>query len=156
MTQQSIVTAYYESPVGGLTIQADNICLRRLSFSELEAQDVYSENRIIENTIKQLDEYFRKERKVFQLPLGFHYNSMFQRLVWLALTEIPFGETRTYKEVARAINKPNCFRAVGNACGQNYYAIIVPCHRVVSSKGGIGGFSADIAIKKNLLLFESE
>ena len=72
----------------------------------------------------------------------------FQKMVWTELKKIPFGETRTYKEIAVAIGKPKAARAVANACGKNPYPIIIPCHRVVRSDGTIGGFTGDGGIEK--------
>ena len=81
----------------------------------------------------------------------------FQKMVWTELKKIPFGETRTYQEIAIAIGKPKAARAVANACGKNPYPIIIPCHRVVRSDGTIGGFTGDggIEIKRQLLRQEN-
>ena len=80
----------------------------------------------------------------------------FQKMVWTELKKIPFGETRTYKEIAIAIGKPKAARAVANACGKNPYPIIIPCHRVVRSDGTIGGFTGDGGIEKKRQLLRQE
>jgi len=100
-----------------------------------------------------LQRYFAGKRVVFRLPLAGGCGTPFQRAVWRALREIPYGEVRTYGEVARTIGKPGAARAVGNACGANPWPIIVPCHRVVASDG-LGGYSAGPRWKRLLLTIE--
>lgn len=78
----------------------------------------------------------------------------FQKRVWSALAKIPYGETRSYQDIARAIGHPRAFRAVGNANGANPIPLIIPCHRVIESRGGLGGFGHGLKIKKQLLDFE--
>jgi|TARA_B100000929_G_scaffold127754_1_gene101228 methylated-DNA-[protein]-cysteine S-methyltransferase len=80
----------------------------------------------------------------------------FQKMVWTELKKIPFGETRTYQEIAIAIGKPKAARAVANACGKNPYPIIIPCHRVVRSDGTIGGFTGDGGVEKKRQLLRQE
>ena len=80
----------------------------------------------------------------------------FQKMVWTELKKIPFGETRTYQEIAIAIGKPKAARAVANACGKNPYPIIIPCHRVVRSDGSIGGFTGDGGVEKKRQLLRQE
>jgi O-6-methylguanine DNA methyltransferase len=102
----------------------------------------------------QLDEYFTARRRTFQLPLDLR-GTLFQQKVWNALLEIPYGETRSYADIARSIGAPKAFRAVGAANGANPVAIVVPCHRVVSSGGGVGGYGGGVPLKKRLLALES-
>ncbi len=80
----------------------------------------------------------------------------FQIQVWSEISKIPFGKTKTYKEIAVSIGKPNSARAVANACGKNPYPIDIPCHRVIRSDGNIGGYSGDGGIKKKMQLLKSE
>ena len=80
----------------------------------------------------------------------------FQIQVWTEISKIPFGKTKTYKEIALSIGKPNSARAVANACGKNPYPIDIPCHRVIRSDGNIGGYSGDGGIKKKMQLLKSE
>jgi O-6-methylguanine DNA methyltransferase len=102
----------------------------------------------------QLSEYFTARRREFQLPLDLR-GTAFQQKVWNALLEIPYGETRSYAALARSIGEPKAFRAVGAANGANPVAVIVPCHRVISSGGGLGGYGGGVALKKRLLALES-
>ena len=102
----------------------------------------------------QLEEYFNARRRAFELPLDLR-GTPFQQRVWNALLEIPYGETRSYAELARSIGEPKAFRAVGAANGANPIAIIIPCHRVVSSGGGLGGYGGGVPLKRRLLALES-
>ena len=103
--------------------------------------------------MSQLKKYLKGELKRFGCKLDFRGTS-FQKKVWSALAKIPYGETRSYKEIAEAIGHPKAFRAVGNANGCNSIPLIIPCHRVIESKGGLGGFGHGIKVKKELLRFE--
>ncbi|MBM4338911.1 MAG: methylated-DNA--[protein]-cysteine S-methyltransferase [Deltaproteobacteria bacterium] len=101
----------------------------------------------------QLKKYVKGELKHFQCRLDLK-GTPFQRKVWSALTKIPYGKTRSYQDVARTIGHPKAFRAVGNANGNNPAPLIVPCHRVIESNGGLGGFGHGLKVKKQLLDFE--
>ncbi|MFE2755231.1 methylated-DNA--[protein]-cysteine S-methyltransferase [Actinosynnema sp. NPDC059335] len=101
----------------------------------------------------QLEEYFAGKRTAFDLPLSMA-GTPFQRTVWDALKEIPHGETMTYGELAARIGRPTASRAVGLANGKNPISIIVPCHRVVGSTGGLTGYGGGIERKRMLLGFE--
>ncbi len=142
---------YYESPIGLLKISADQ---RKLRGVELVGEKTEEErpNFITEQAKTQLEEYFAGKRTEF--TLFFLYNGTdFQRLVWSKLSEIPYGKVVTYGQLAAAIGQPTACRAVANAVGQNPYLILLPCHRVVSTEG-IGGFSAGLEAKKQLLTLE--
>ena len=104
-------------------------------------------------TARQLREYFAGERTVFDLPLA-PEGTAFQRLVWTALTKIPFGETRTYGQQASLIKRPSASRAVGAANGRNPIGIIVPCHRVIGTNGSLTGYAGGLAMKQWLLEHE--
>lgn len=101
----------------------------------------------------QLAEYFRGERKVFEVPLAFA-GTPFQVKVWQALLTIPYGETRSYGAVARQIGHPAAMRAVGAANGRNPISIMAPCHRVVDASGALTGFAGGLAAKRILLELE--
>lgn len=105
------------------------------------------------NVINQLKKYLEGKLQRFDCKLDYE-GTPFQKKVWKALTQIPYGETRSYKEIARAIGHPNAFRAVGRANSKNPIPLIIPCHRVIKSKGGLGGFGHGIKVKKRLLEFE--
>lgn len=134
----------YNSPLGSLSVSE-----RKISFTAEAANE-----NINENIKQQLDEYFagkRKEFKVDELPEG----TDFQRAVWAELLKIPYGQTRTYKEVAFAIGRPKAMRAVGNACNRNPLPIIIPCHRVLGSSGSLTGYAGGTDKKAWLLKFET-
>jgi O-6-methylguanine DNA methyltransferase len=105
------------------------------------------------NALNQLGKYLKGKLKRFDCKLDFK-GTTFQKKVWLALAKIPYGQTRSYKEIARTIGYPKAFRAVGNANGQNSIPLIIPCHRVIESNGGLGGFGHGIEVKRRLLDFE--
>lgn len=102
---------------------------------------------------RQLTEYFQGKRKVFDLPLDLN-GTPFQRRVWNQLRRIPYGVTRSYGEVARAIGKPGAARAVGQASGANPVPILVPCHRVIAAGGALGGYGGGLRLKRFLLALE--
>jgi len=103
---------------------------------------------------KELKEYFEKGIDKFSQKIGFPKGTEFERKVWVALKEIPYGETRTYKWLAEKIGNPHATRAVGQALSRNPLPIILPCHRVIESDGSIGGYSSGIDIKRRLLDIE--
>ncbi len=111
-------------------------------------------NDILENTTIQLNEYFAKKRKIFDLPLS-PEGSEFQQLAWKTLLDIPYGETICYKEQAKRAGRQNAIRAIGGANGANPIAIIIPCHRVIGKSGKLTGYASGIKIKKYLLKLES-
>jgi O-6-methylguanine DNA methyltransferase len=103
--------------------------------------------------LNQLKKYLKGNPKQFDCKLDLK-GTPFQKKVWLALTKIPYGQTRSYREIAKAIGHPKAFRAVGNANGQNSIPLIIPCHRVIESNGGLGGFGHGVKVKRRLLDFE--
>jgi len=114
---------------------------------------VVKNDRKNRSALDQLRKYLKGELRRFHCKLDFR-GTRFQKKVWSALVRIPYGRTRSYKEIALTIGHPKAFRAVGNANGQNPIPLIVPCHRVVESNGGLGGFGYGIKVKKRLLDFE--
>jgi methylated-DNA-[protein]-cysteine S-methyltransferase len=104
---------------------------------------------------RQLEEYFAGERRVFELALALT-GTPFQRRVWVALAGIEYGQTISYAELADRVGSPRAFRAVGQANGANPIPIIVPCHRVVASGGGIGGYGGGLDMKRRLLAIETQ
>ncbi len=121
----------------------------------LRAKFVERKDELIQETKKQVDEYLRGERKVFDLPLLL-VGSEFQKQVWNALLQIPYGQKASYLDLAKSIDKPDAVRAVANANGANSLALIVPCHRIISSDGSLGGYGGGVSIKKRLLRLEGE
>ncbi len=154
---------YYDSPVGKINIVKTNegkitnimfygnlnqVKLLRFVTPKLD-------NNYFKSEIAQFEEYFRGERKKFDVEISFNYGSEFQKKVWNELLKIPYGETVSYKNIAERINNPNAVRAVGSANSFNPISIIVPCHRVIKTNGELGGYSAGVEIKKKLLDLES-
>ncbi len=140
----------YKSPIGNLYISADETALYGVSYTpNIET----GKNIIIEKTIQQLEEYFLRKRRLFNLPLNIN-GTAFQKKVWEELIKIPFGQTRRYKDIAIAIGNPNAYRAVGNANNKNPLAIIIPCHRVIGANGCLIGYAGGIDKKQLLLNFE--
>ncbi len=146
------------SPLGDLTVVAEGGALRGLYFESHrrrprpDALGVRSASGF-EETRRQLDEYFAGERTRFDLPLA-PEGDEFQRQVWRLLAGIPFGETRSYGELARHLGNVSLSQAVGAANGRNPLAVIVPCHRVVGADGGLTGYAGGLDRKRFLLNHE--
>jgi methylated-DNA-[protein]-cysteine S-methyltransferase len=148
------------SPIGSLLLVGDGSSLIRLHFQSgpqplAPKKEWIEQPASFEAVTGQLSEYFQGRRRAFELPLA-PRGTQFQRRVWLALTEIPYGETISYGELARRIGKPNASRAVGLANGANPLPIIVPCHRVIGADGTLTGFGGGLAVKRKLLALEIE
>ena len=109
--------------------------------------------RLMQPYIRELEEYFSGKRREFTFPLDLH-GTDFQLSCWRALQSIPYGETRSYADIARAVGKPAAFRAVGMANNRNPVAIIVPCHRVIASDGALCGYGGGLDVKRKLLELE--
>jgi O-6-methylguanine DNA methyltransferase len=107
----------------------------------------------LRDAARQLVEYLRGKRTAFELPLDLR-GTPFQRAVWAALQTIPYGETRSYADIARAVGRPHAVRAVGTANGANPVALVVPCHRVIQSGGKLGGYGGGLELKRRLLAME--
>lgn len=114
-----------------------------------------SETALIKEAAKQLNEYLEGNRKVFDIPLELE-GTPFQKLVWKALQDIPYSETRSYREIAESIGRPKACRAVGMANNKNPVAIFVPCHRVIGSDGKLVGYAGGMDIKEKLLDLEKQ
>jgi methylated-DNA-[protein]-cysteine S-methyltransferase len=149
------------SPVGELLLVASDQGLVAILWSNdnprrvpLGDSIVNPRHPILVKTAAQLREYFDGRRKTFDLPLDMR-GTPFQRSVWHALTTIPFGETRSYLDLARQLDNPAATRAVGAANGRNPISIIVPCHRVIGTSGKLTGFAGGLEIKAQLLEHES-
>jgi O-6-methylguanine DNA methyltransferase len=109
--------------------------------------------RLTQPYVRELEQYFAGERREFTFPLDLR-GTAFQLACWRALLAIPYGETRSYADIARAIGKPNAFRAVGMANNRNPIAIVVPCHRVIASDGSLCGYGGGLDVKRKLLELE--
>ncbi|MEO6213412.1 MAG: methylated-DNA--[protein]-cysteine S-methyltransferase [Vicinamibacterales bacterium] len=149
-----------ESPVGRLTLVGTNDGLAAILWEKDRAARVRlnvlsedDEHPVLVETERQLKEYFAGARTQFALKLEVS-GTAFQRKVWSALLTIPFGETRSYEEIARQIGHPGAARAVGAANGRNPVSIVAPCHRVIGSTGKLTGFAGGLEAKAQLLAME--
>lgn len=143
-------TRAIKTPIGPLTLEADENAVTAIRFGAGGAQDA---SPLLDAAEAQLREYFAGARRTFDLPLAPH-GTAFQRRVWAALRTIPYGETRTYGELAAAIDSPNASRAVGMANHRNPIPIIIPCHRVIGANGTLTGYAGGLEIKRRLLALE--
>lgn len=150
------------SPVGPALLVAEGdflvaVLLEKEKTSAREKFPGFKERAtpVLQETRRQLEEYFAGRRRNFELPLR-PRGTDFQRAVWSALREIPFGETRTYAQQAAAIRRPKAVRAVGAANGRNPLWIVVPCHRVIGKDGSLTGYAGGLDVKKYLLALESK
>ncbi|MCU4368848.1 methylated-DNA--[protein]-cysteine S-methyltransferase [Acinetobacter courvalinii] len=155
-----LVYMYMDSPVGALKLVAhdqalvavmwDNEDHKRVRLAEL-VED--RQHPMLHKVKQQLQEYFAGQRQQFDLPLDFQ-GTAFQQQVWQALLNIPYGETRSYKEIAVQLGNEKAVRAVGAANGKNPISIIAPCHRVIGSSGALVGFAGGLDKKQILLSLE--
>jgi O-6-methylguanine DNA methyltransferase len=147
------------SPAGPLFLAASAKGLVRLEFEahrmnlDPKKFDLHESKQALEPYLRELDEYFDGGRHDFRMPLDLR-GTPFQLACWQALTAIPYAETRSYADIARAIGHPNAFRAVGMANNRNPIAIVVPCHRVIASGGSLCGYGGGLDIKRKLLDLE--
>lgn len=142
-----------ESPVGTIYLIFSTAALTRIRYERPKGIPL-KKTAFSSLAKKELTEYFEKGRREFTCKTEFTEGTDFERLVWNALKEVPYGETKTYKWMAEKIGKPRAFRAVGQALGKNPLAIIFPCHRIIESDGSLGGYSSGTDIKRRLLEIE--
>lgn len=144
----------YLSPVGMLEIAEDDEGITLIEFSdEKEEYPPEEGSHYLEAAISQLKEYFAKERKEFDLPLSLH-GTEFQKRVWRALCDIPYGQSASYREIAAAAGDIKAARAVGMANHRNHIVIVIPCHRVIGRDGSLTGYGGGLDKKKYLLDLE--
>ncbi len=142
----------YETMLGSVTFVEEDGALLAIS-THRTFEGIEQETPLIKDAYRQLSEYLKGERKGFDLPLLIK-GTTFQQQVWKALLEIPYGETRSYKQIAVAIGNPKALRAVGMANNRNPLLIVVPCHRVIGADGKLVGYGAGIEKKEFLLRLE--
>jgi O-6-methylguanine DNA methyltransferase len=163
---ERVFTAEFESPIGKLRVASTDAGLAWLGLPRAggrgfagwlarhaagaRREAAFAPNR---DAIRQLLEYLEGKRSTFELALDLR-GTEFQRAVWDALLRIPYGETRSYGEIARQIGRPNAVRAVGTANGANPVALVVPCHRVIAAQGKLGGYGGGLDLKRRLLAME--
>ncbi len=148
----NLKTLYYQSPLGLLEVQATDGGVRSVNFVEIKQFDEKA-NAYNQLAINQLDEYFKGQRQSFDIPFDFE-GTDFQIRVWHELSKIPFGKTKSYMDISKALGDVKAIRAVGMANGKNKIAIILPCHRVIGSDGSLTGYAGGLERKKWLLDFE--
>ncbi|QFK70416.1 methylated-DNA--[protein]-cysteine S-methyltransferase [Pradoshia sp. D12] len=146
---------YYTTLIGKVGIAEDGIGITDVFLGEKPIEAEEKETQLIKETAKQLEEYFKGEREQFTLKLN-PRGTPFQQSVWKELVQIPYGETRSYKQVAERIGNPSASRAVGMANNKNPIFIIVPCHRVIGATGKLVGYGGGLDIKEKLLGLEFE
>ncbi len=158
---------YFKTPVGELILGSYNnkLCLadwqqRKMRDSidnrlkkGLNAEYVELSSEVIEETIKQLNEYFNSDRKVFDIPL-LMVGTEFQKSVWNRLIGIPFATTASYLDLAKSIGNEKAVRAVASAVGANAISLLIPCHRIIGSDGSLTGYAGGLDTKKKLLKLE--
>ncbi len=157
---------HYLSPLGSLYLTASALGVTAVTFKKKDALDFLIQAGSPESPLekkragahlkkakKELDQYFKGKRKVFTFDLDF-MGTPFQAAVWIELLNIPYGQVLSYGELAKKLKKPKAFRAVGSANGKNPLCIVIPCHRVIASKGKLGGYAGGLKFKKGLLKLE--
>lgn len=148
----------FDSSMGKLMLTASDIGISGIYFKEEDVPEAIQQTMVegdqypvLQETVRQLTEYFNKKRQIFDLPLDFE-GTPFQVSVWKALLRIPFGETRTYGDIAMEINKEKAVRAVGQANRANRLPILIPCHRVIGKNKQLTGYAGNQVDKKEFLL----
>lgn len=145
---------YYETEIGKIGIVENGTAITNMYFGDIIPEDVnIEETPLLKKANKELQEYFSGKRKNFDLPLEAE-GTDFQRKVWKALQEIPYGETCSYKDIAENIGNTKASRAVGMANNKNPIFIFIPCHRVIGSNGKLVGYAAGLDVKERLLEME--
>ena len=144
---------YYKTQLGNLGIVEENGFITEILYAKKSENAVEEETLAIKKAHAQLEEYFTGKRKSFDFPLN-PKGTEFQKKVWNALSEIPYGKTVSYKDIATRVGNPKASRAVGMANNKNPLMIIVPCHRVVGSNGAMVGYAGGLDVKEKLLKLE--
>lgn len=153
---ENINYGVYETTHGQFTIVCNDLAVVGIHFGN-QLPDGCKDNKaeLMDRTASELAEYFDGKRKHFDIPFALH-GTPFQKAVWDALCHIPYGETRSYKEIAAAVGNPKASRAVGMANNKNPIPLLVPCHRVIGASGLLVGYAGGLDLKKKLLKLENE
>ena len=154
-----LIIYHYNSPVGILEIKDENgyiTGVRLLTEKEEIAKATFQPpaTPLLQQAYAQLTEYFAGKRTGFTLPIKYPFGTPFQHSVWNALRDIPYGEIRSYEDIAVAIGNAKAVRAIGQANTRNPILLLVPCHRVINKNGTIGGFGCGVEVKQKLLQLE--
>jgi methylated-DNA-[protein]-cysteine S-methyltransferase len=142
-----------DSPIGLLTLIGTNEALTSVRFGQIGYS--FNPSPLLLRTVSELREYFDGRRKSFDIPLA-PEGTDFQKRVWQALCDIPYGETRSYGDIAKALDSPRAARAIGLANNKNPIPIIIPCHRVIGADGSMVGYAGGLETKEFLLKLEKE
>lgn len=145
----------YDTAIGKITIAADGDAVTALAFGEKKDPAELRRTELTDLAAAQLSEYLAGKRRLFSVPLA-PEGTPFQKRVWNALLAVPYGETRSYGQIAEQIGSPGAARAVGMANNRNPIAILIPCHRVVGADGSLVGYGGGLALKRRLLALERE
>jgi methylated-DNA-[protein]-cysteine S-methyltransferase len=143
-------TTCYRSEIGPFEIVGNERGILTITFNKEPSKVNRNLPACMKDCLQQLEEYFKGRHRKFRVPLLLE-GTDFQKAVWRQLKKIPYGQTASYGDVARAIGRPGAFRAVGNANNKNPVPVIIPCHRVIGSDGKLGGFGGGIWRKQWLL-----
>lgn len=145
----------YTTLLGPICITQENSAIIRISLQDekIPENSEKAETELLQHAFRQMEEYLDGKRKVFDLPLMLS-GTLFLQQVWKQLQQIPYGTTASYKDIAAAIGNPKATRAVGQANHRNPIAIVVPCHRVISADGSLGGYGGGLPLKRFLLDLE--
>ena len=150
----AVLRSIMDTPIGKLCIEVEGGFVTGVYMADGVCDREECRQEILTETRKQLQEYFDGKRKEFNLPILLR-GTEFQKKVWQGLCTIPYGETRSYKELAELVGNPKAVRAVGGANNKNPIMIIVPCHRVIGADGSLVGFGGGLEVKKYLLELEA-
>jgi len=165
----SMSIQYYDTEIGKLILGSFegrlclvDFCHRRMRNTvderiqrALDAEFVEQDSEVLQEARKQIDQYLEGERKEFDIPIMM-VGTDFQKQVWRELLKVKYGETASYLDVAKRINNEKAVRAVASANGANAISLMIPCHRIIESDGGLGGYGGGLRVKKRLLRIESE
>lgn len=143
----------YPTPFGCVTIASDGQAICGIALAEREYPGQRRPSELTNRAANELQEYLAGKRRAFDLPLA-PAGTDFQKRVWRALQDIPYGQTRTYTELAAAIGNPKACRAVGGANNKNPIPIVIPCHRVIGANGSLTGYAWGVHVKQQLLDLE--
>ncbi|SCL38791.1 methylated-DNA-[protein]-cysteine S-methyltransferase [Micromonospora pallida] len=143
-----------DTPIGDLSVAVADAAVCGVHFGRVESAGP-ARDELSRQVVAELDAYFAGELTEFTVPLAIRRGSEFERAVWGEMTHIPYGETLTYGEVAKAVGDPGAARAVGVACNRNPVPVIVPCHRIVGAGGKLVGFGGGLPRKVHLLELEA-
>lgn len=144
-----------DSPIGELSVAVDEVGVCSVHFGRVDAAAPETDNVRLHVAVAELDAYFAGELTDFTVPLSVRHGSEFERAVWREMSKIPYGEMRTYGEIAAVLGDPGSARAVGAACNRNPIPVIVPCHRIVGAGGKLVGFGGGLPRKRHLLELEA-